>query len=570
MMSAAILLTAVGERGNVHSVSADQGVPEGDSFASSLSERIDYATSGQEKNLSVASPLILPGSKVELPATKSDEVMAARTVLKAGLKKETVAAPVSSANSAPKSSGVRDVVTLQPRSTAAPSAKVHESKPAMEVVDSSELHTADTDHSTIDAAPPRVASATGSAPEDLARVGVAENYQPLVSSSDHADVVCRPVEPSGVPKEIPSPQASVRTQIGQTGPNSTKTLETGRTIHTAEPIIAVRDTAVDTSAVPVPALACAVTPQAKTDTSANWDGDVKPVVGGTSVGVFNRSTATVVHKQVGSADKGDDVDTRAMAFPQKDDLGTSPKGRESVAASSPTSFIDIEKKPQGGTEPVANAVHSVTAIGTVTVATGGILPGSPVVDLPGAKSTVASTSVHEAGPAVGSREQGAQSMLAMPSDGIPRTLTATPTALEVGIQDETHGWLRVRAEMANGGSVNASVSVTSPAAQEMLHRELPSLTAYLQEEKVSVNTIVVHAPVQSAVEQRSSGGADAAGGQAAQSGNDGEERRQYAGKTASGGLDEAGAPRSVPGFEEDGSLQHGTYSAGGSWLSVRA
>jgi hypothetical protein len=239
-----------------------------------------------------------------------------------------------------------------------------------------------------------------------------------------------------------------------------------------------------------------------------------------------------------------------------------------LAASSPVPVNDVDRKLQGGTELVANVVHPVTTIGTVAAANGGILPDGQVGDLSGAKSPIASTSVHEAASSTSSREQDAHPMLAMPSDGIPQTLTATPNALEVGIQDGTHGWLRVRAEMTNGGSVNASVSVTSPAAQEMLHRELPSLTAYLQEEKVAVNTVVVHAAVSSAVEQRSFAGADAAGGQAAQSGN--EERRQYASKAVSGGSGGAGAPGSLLGFEEDGSLQHGTYSSGGSWLSVRA
>ena len=75
MMSAAILLTAVGEQGNVRTVSAEQGGPEGDSFASSLSARIDDTTTGQGKSLSVAGSLILPGSESVLPAKKPDGVM---------------------------------------------------------------------------------------------------------------------------------------------------------------------------------------------------------------------------------------------------------------------------------------------------------------------------------------------------------------------------------------------------------------------------------------------------------------------------------------------------------------
>ena len=63
-------------------------------------------------------------------------------------------------------------------------------------------------------------------------------------------------------------------------------------------------------------------------------------------------------------------------------------------------------------------------------------------------------------------------------EGAPRMLMATPTALEVGIQNGTHGWLKVRAEMVEGGVVNASMSATSSEGQEMLHRELPALTLF--------------------------------------------------------------------------------------------
>jgi hypothetical protein len=551
MMSAAILLTAVGERGNVHSVSADQGGPEGDSFASSLSQRIDDTTSGQGKSPSVASLSILPASKSEPPTKKP--------------------APASSANSAPKSSGVTNVVTPEPRSSAAQSAKVQESKPAMEAVDSPEVPTGDIDHSMMNTASSQVDSVTGSAQDGLARARVAEKDLPPVSSAGDVGVGCQVVGTRERAKDISSLQGSVKTQVGQTGPkNLSKPLETGRALHTAAPAIAVRDTTADTSSVSVQTVAYAAASQDKSGNTANWDTDAKPVVGGSSVGVLSSPTATGVHKEVGSANKRDDVDTRATSSAQGDDLDASPKGREAVAASSPVSVIDVDRKPQGGTEPVANAGHSITEIGNVAVASGGVLPGSPLGDLSGAKSAIASTSVYEVGSSAGLREQDAHSMLAMPSDGVPQTLTATPTALEVGIQDGTHGWLRVRAEMTNGGSVNASVSVTSPATQEMLHRELPSLTAYLQEEKVAVNTVVVHSPVQSAVEQRSFAGADGAGGEAAQRGNEREERRQYASKTVSGGSDEARAHGRLAGFEEDGSLQHGTYSAGGSWLSVRA
>ena len=147
---------------------------------------------------------------------------------------------------------------------------------------------------------------------------------------------------------------------------------------------------------------------------------------------------------------------------------------------------------------------------------------------------------------------------------------ATPTALEVGIQDGTHGWLKVRAEIVEGGGVvNASVTAASSAGQEMLHRELPALTAYLQEEKVSVNAVVVHAPSAVAAESRGSVGMDGAGGQTPQRNNEGEEQQQNIGKPLLSNADEAMTFRSLHGVDEDGSIPLAGYASGGGWLSVR-
>jgi len=150
-------------------------------------------------------------------------------------------------------------------------------------------------------------------------------------------------------------------------------------------------------------------------------------------------------------------------------------------------------------------------------------------------------------------------------------LLATPTELEVGIQDGTHGWLKVRAEMAEGrGVVNASVSAASSAGQEMLHRELPALTAYLLEEKVSVNAVIVHGPSAIAAESRRAAGMDGAGGQTPQRNNEGEEQQQNVRKTTLIGTGEAAAYRSLHGVDQDGSIPLAAYASGGSWLSVRA
>jgi len=149
-------------------------------------------------------------------------------------------------------------------------------------------------------------------------------------------------------------------------------------------------------------------------------------------------------------------------------------------------------------------------------------------------------------------------------------LAATPTSLEVGIQNGTHGWLKVRAEMTDGGVVNASVSAASSAGQEMLHRELPALTAYLQEEKVAVNAVIVHSPSAAGMDARSSSGTDGAGGQTPQKGNEGEDQHQNFGKATLNSSDGTTTYQILHGVDEDGSLPLAAYVSGGSWLSVRA
>ena len=148
-------------------------------------------------------------------------------------------------------------------------------------------------------------------------------------------------------------------------------------------------------------------------------------------------------------------------------------------------------------------------------------------------------------------------------------LSATPTSLEVGIQNGTQGWLRVRAEMTDGGVVNASVSTTSPAGQEMLHRELPALNAYLQEEKVAVNAVIVHAP-SVGTDARSSSGMGGGGGQTPQRSDEGGGQDQNLRKATLNGSNETMTYHSLLGDDEDGSLPLAAYANGGNWLSVRA
>jgi hypothetical protein len=149
------------------------------------------------------------------------------------------------------------------------------------------------------------------------------------------------------------------------------------------------------------------------------------------------------------------------------------------------------------------------------------------------------------------------------------TLLATPTALEIGVTNGTQGWLKIRAEMTDGGGVNASLSSTSSAGQEMLHRELPILTAYLQEERVAVNGVVVHAAM--GTEPRFAGSMDGQGQRHAeqshsQTGRDGRQESTQASNVARSVLTHA----DLNDVGENELLSIGTYTSGGSWLNVRA
>lgn len=149
------------------------------------------------------------------------------------------------------------------------------------------------------------------------------------------------------------------------------------------------------------------------------------------------------------------------------------------------------------------------------------------------------------------------------------TMTATPTALEVGVPGGTHGWLKVRAELAGDGAVHASVSSSTVAGTEMLRRELPTLTSYLHQEQVRVSSIAVHAP-QSPTDLSNLASGDGRGH--GMSGGSPDPQRQQAGEqrmpaaaTREGILHEV----SQADGDTDGLLSTG-YGVAGGWLSIRA
>ena len=176
---------------------------------------------------------------------------------------------------------------------------------------------------------------------------------------------------------------------------------------------------------------------------------------------------------------------------------------------------------------------------------------------------------HPADVAIASREQDGRSTASMPLEETPRMLTATPTTLEVGIQNGTHGWLKVRAEIGDGGGINASVMAPSFSSKEMLSRELPSLSTYLEQEKIAVNSVVIHSSIATTVESSapSLSFESGAGGQASQRGGQQGQQLETSGSVRADGTKD-GVSRSE--VSEEGLLPVGMYAGGGSWLSVRA
>ena len=159
-----------------------------------------------------------------------------------------------------------------------------------------------------------------------------------------------------------------------------------------------------------------------------------------------------------------------------------------------------DKKISASPRSVAAAVHSLAGDAVAAI----ILPGNAPGVLSTTKLPVDQAGARTPADADGSGNHDGIGLITGSLEGIPRALAATPNTLEIGIQSGTHGWLKVRADMAAGGVVNAAVSSSSSEGQEMLHRELPALTAFLRQEKVAVNAIVVHTSSLAGSESRSS------------------------------------------------------------------
>jgi hypothetical protein len=152
-----------------------------------------------------------------------------------------------------------------------------------------------------------------------------------------------------------------------------------------------------------------------------------------------------------------------------------------------------------------------------------------------------------------------------------RMLEATPTTLEVGIPSGAHGWLKIRAEIAEDGGVNASVSATTSAGQEMLHRELSSLTAYLNEERIGAGTVVLQTMAATGSREFTGGMENNAGREQMQQHENqkGDSRQDATGPSVSGSGEGYFQSQQNGATEIEGITSRNVYG-GVSWLSVRA
>jgi hypothetical protein len=288
-----------------------------------------------------------------------------------------------------------------------------------------------------------------------------------------------------------------------------------------------------------------------------------------------------------SAGGTDSADCKAVVGAVKDELEVTGQGADPAAdMAGTTSFgTEIAKTAAAASAPVKDTDEKgLGAVGTATLVhpvagnegtAFGVAPGTALGQVPseenGAKIQSGVSSAHTATVQSWLGKQDDYGAAAAEMGMSHRTLLATPTSLEVGLPNGTQGWLKIRAEMTDGG-VTASLSSASSSGQEMLHRELPSLTAYLQEERVPVNTVIVPAYAAAGTDSRVTGGMNREGSGHAQ--QESYQEREGARQGSIPGSPDL--PAEIPsyvalnGVGEDGLLSAGAYADGGSWLNVRA
>lgn len=247
---------------------------------------------------------------------------------------------------------------------------------------------------------------------------------------------------------------------------------------------------------------------------------------------------------------------------------------------------------KGATGAAADGSNVSTAV--VPIATSAVRwPSSQVASevVPGAYRSVVATAPSTGNASTSGTHFGgatAASPSAPASVDLPvaephRTLLATPTALEVGVQSGTQGWVRIRAEVGGDGQVSASLAANTAGGRESLHNQLPALNAFLHGEAVPV-TASLAAGVGTRGEvssdgsarlQMGAGGHTGTGGSDASSGafpHGSENRRESAGNADAIEVGYRSEGPAVGGIAQkvamSSGIQAGHPPESGHWLSV--
>jgi hypothetical protein len=567
MMSAAMLMMASAEPANVRPMSADQPSEQstGDdiSFAKSLSDRVGESVLPRAKSSAEEATTALTDLKAVISAKKLDE--AAKTPEGVG---KTVAGPEISGKGGLKSVATTKLADPQASVVTATHGKIAASDSGTKKVDSPVDESEGAEVVPSNSPAPNAVLSSGATDESpVAPVTIAGADRPLISGAD-SPAVQKQTESIGKTKETTASKKAEKAQ------ENTTTSKVGQKAVSPAVNTTLKPTPV-TGKEDVPpnvqgAVSGVVVPRNDTGKTTGEDLNkvVPPAINASAEASFATASASI-HKETGQTTKAV-VEDSETAVPSAVGQGKSETTPEKTGTVAIAVGGDGDSKGQSVPGASTTLTHSVAgAVLSSGNSPNAIMTGSTSGELTAAKLPVGDAGARTAGMAALSSEQNQSGVVAGSINDAPRMLTATPTALEVGIQNGTHGWLSVRAEMADGGVVNASVSATSSAGQEMLHRELPALTAYLQEEKVAVNAIVVHTTPAVAAEGRSSPGTDGAGGQAQQRGNEGGDQQQSVRKQTLNDTDGTMTYPGLQGVDEDGLSSLATYESGGSWLSVR-
>jgi hypothetical protein len=607
MLTTAVVMSVGAEQTSVRPVSSDRVEIEGMSFAKSFDERIALAVGAEAKTAADKGAAALRDVTSGVALNISDEVVA---VPDAGKGKAIAGQVAASGPGDGKSAAVAKSPDVAVIVAGGLQAKATFEKVPTEVggirnttvtkdVDASKTVLGGSQGKSIagsvsavqDALPAgKVDTVAGDLPrvqKDVPPVGVthvapmpqvrvAAPDRPVVPGGGQGHVVQQEIEIAGAgkPETVAPVKKAAKSQESKTA-SKVALKPAGAADHVTATVTQAPGGMAAQTGVPVPVAVIALTPAQQNEigkTPEGSSGEVVSAVAGRSAGVAVAATEGKDGKEGARSGKAPVEDSEPAVTAAGDVIASQKSGSESskTVSSAISAGADGDGKMQSATVGLVHAPAGPT--GAVSGLVAGVASGHVAGDVTAAKLQSGEASAHASALHAGSGEQDGSGVTAAPvMDGAHRTLTATPTALEIGIANGTHGWLKIRAEMTGGGVVNASLSAASPAGQEMLHRELPSLTAYLQQEQVAVNTVVVHAAVAGAESRDLSGGMNGEGsGQTQQRNSQGGEARQGTVSAGPNHTEEAVIYEGLNGVGADGLLSPASYAGGGSWLSVRA